>query len=122
MKFSKVIEAVKYLDKWFVWDVMERERDDNTEPIQVRGGFNTLLDILTNNADKCHIIYSDKEIPESYVKVLKLKGPGLNKGIIYTYDMRIADKKFKHKVWVPLQLLEDFDKVPKHIYFKIFKI
>ena len=93
-----VIHPYKYEGQW-VFDDTSKELDK--EPFVA--GADTLIDIVTDHAEKCHILFSQNKFPDALFRVDKVKEYGPEGGTDY------VSQKFKHKLWLCPALLKYFD-------------
>jgi len=105
-----VINPYKYHGQW-VFDDEAKELDK--EPFVA--GADTLLDILTNNASNCQIVFSKDEFPDYDLKVEKV-GPGMGNGTDYKFYFNNGQQ---HWLWLCPALLKYFNDPPQTIYFKL---
>lgn len=80
-------------------------------------GADTMLDIVTDHADKCSLMFSANEFPDAEHKVEKI-GPGIGGGTDYMFKGKINGVEIKHKLWLCPALFKYFEEAPEVIYFR----
>ena len=76
-------------------------------------GADSMIDLMTDNADSCTLVFSKDKFPTAEHKITKVKGDGY--GTDYIYDTIRGSLK----LWLCPALLKYFTKAPKHIYFQV---
>lgn len=104
-----VIHPYRFHDQW-VFDDQSRQLDK--EPFV--GGADTLLGRLTDNAEKCSVIFSEKKFPGAHEMIVNAE-PAVNgtEGTYYYHH------QMDHKLWLCPALLKFFSKPPEQIYLQI---
>ena len=105
MNAISVIHPYKHKGQW-VFD--DESKGLDKEPFV--SGADTLIDTLTNNAEKCTIIFSGKSFPSKQYVVKKTAEDG-NDGTYYDYE--------GFELWLCPALLKYFKKPPTSIHFQI---
>ena len=110
MNAISVIHPYRWHGMW-VFD--DESRGLNKEPFVA--GADKLLSLLTEGAEKCSLIFSLDEFPDSE-HVLHKVGPGMGGGTDYMYHFK---EGLKHPLWLCPALFKYFDKAPDKLYFKL---
>lgn len=105
MNAINVIHPYKYKGQW-VFD--DKSKDLDKEPFVA--GADTLLDILTDNANECTVIFSKTKFPDAQFSLEKIEEDGAD-GTFYKYD--------NHMLWLCPALLKYFERPPRNISFQI---
>jgi len=112
MNAINVIHPFKYQGEW-VFDDESKELDK--EPFVA--GADVLIDMLTNNAEKCTIVFSETLFPGAdHTVTSSAVNKADNDGTQGTF---YYSAEFEHDLWLCPALLKYFDKPPKQIHFQI---
>lgn len=108
MNAINIIHPYKYNGQW-VFDDKSKELDK--EPFVA--GADTLIDMLTNNAKKCTIVFSEINFPDA-TEVIENENPGGDgkNGTFYSHSSL-------PQLWLCPALLKYFKFPPEKIYFQI---
>jgi len=110
VNYLNVINPYKYHGQW-VFDDETRGLDKEA----LVSGADTLLDLLTDDADNCLIIFSKGTFPDydfSVVKVEEEEGAGTD----YLFTFKDGST---HLLWLCPALLKYFESPPETIYFRL---
>jgi putative flippase GtrA len=110
MNAISVIHPYRWNNLW-VFD--DEDKDLDKEPLVA--GADTLLSMLSNNAEECSLMFSGNEFPE-YDYVIEKLGPGVGGGTNYLYNVT---EEIIHPLWLCPALFKYFDTAPDKIYFKL---